>query len=314
MPLADGDYPYSRYLAAKKQVDDRALNQNVWRALAEEVSALHLDRHVRVLEVGAGIGTMVERVVDRGLLRAGEYTLVEKDLGNLAEVVPRLGQWSRARGFTLHWQDSRNGRLEMPAGALKLALAPADVYDFVARTENSGRWDLLIAHAFMDLVDMALILPGLCTLLAPAGLLYLSLNYDGETIFLPPLPGDPLVLALYNRSMDQRSPHGRPPSEHCKTGRRLFLELARAGASLIAAGSSDWLVFPKDGNYSEDEKFFLQCIVHTIARELRNHPALPCGDLDKWVAGRLAQIEAGELIYSAKQFDFLARARAAKKD
>ena len=62
-------YQFTRYLAAKKSVDDRALNRHVWHSLAQAMSAAVPDGPVQVLEIGAGIGTMVERLVEWGLLR-----------------------------------------------------------------------------------------------------------------------------------------------------------------------------------------------------------------------------------------------------
>ena len=48
-------YPFTRYLAAKKTVDDRALNKTVWQDLAESVSAMDSPDYLQVLEIGAGM-------------------------------------------------------------------------------------------------------------------------------------------------------------------------------------------------------------------------------------------------------------------
>ena len=48
-------FDFTRYLASKRTVDDRALNRQVWQTLADAVVAeLPPDRPLRVLEVGAG--------------------------------------------------------------------------------------------------------------------------------------------------------------------------------------------------------------------------------------------------------------------
>ena len=60
------EYSYARYLAAKKTVDDRALNRYIWQRLHQEISAR--PNLLRIVELGAGIGTMVERLVEWGLL------------------------------------------------------------------------------------------------------------------------------------------------------------------------------------------------------------------------------------------------------
>ena len=62
---------YARYLAAKTTVDDRALNRHVLAELRRLMPAGAL----QVLEVGAGLGTMVARLMDWGVVDTGEYIL-----------------------------------------------------------------------------------------------------------------------------------------------------------------------------------------------------------------------------------------------
>src|ERR1022692_4464843 len=66
---------YARYLAAKTTVDDRALNRQV---LAELYRLMPADAP-RILEVGAGLGTMVARLMDWAAVVAGEYILLDAD-------------------------------------------------------------------------------------------------------------------------------------------------------------------------------------------------------------------------------------------
>ena len=56
------NYSFIRYLEAKATVDDRALNQRVWDALAEQLKRYQPEGLLQVLEVGGGIGTMLRRV------------------------------------------------------------------------------------------------------------------------------------------------------------------------------------------------------------------------------------------------------------
>src|SRR6266568_853582 len=64
---------YARYLAAKTTVDDRALNRHVLAELCRLMPA----GAPQVLEVGAGLGTMVARLMDWGAVGAGEYILLD---------------------------------------------------------------------------------------------------------------------------------------------------------------------------------------------------------------------------------------------
>jgi SAM-dependent MidA family methyltransferase len=60
------NYNFSRYLAAKKTVDDRALNKDVWQRLRQA-----MPDQPDILEIGAGIGTMVERLVTERVVENG---------------------------------------------------------------------------------------------------------------------------------------------------------------------------------------------------------------------------------------------------
>ena len=90
-----GTSDYHRYLTAKKSIDDRSLNPRVWDSLAR---ALPRTRPTDVLELGAGIGSMVQRVIERGLLTDCRYRAVDLEAwerGGGYEEVTTLG--SRAR-------------------------------------------------------------------------------------------------------------------------------------------------------------------------------------------------------------------------
>src|SRR5262245_53776992 len=103
-------YQFTRYLAAKKTVDDRALNQHVWHSLAQAISPAVPDRPVQVLEIGAGIGTMVERLVERGLLRQTTYTAIDADPETIAESRKHLPAWMIQHGFTVQEETATRQR------------------------------------------------------------------------------------------------------------------------------------------------------------------------------------------------------------
>src|SRR5580704_13159385 len=89
--LASG---YARYLAAKTTVDDRALN----RPVLAELRRLMPAGAPRVLEVGAGLGTMVARLLDWGVISAGEYVLLDADRQLLDCSRLWLRDWAATRG------------------------------------------------------------------------------------------------------------------------------------------------------------------------------------------------------------------------
>jgi SAM-dependent methyltransferase len=288
----------ARYLAAKTTVDDRALNRHV---LAELRGLIAADRP-RVLEVGAGLGTMVARLIDWGVVEAGEYVLLDAD----QQLLDRSRRWLR------DWASTRGLRSDLLPdglllGDLRVRLVHAELGSY-QQAADAAPSDVLIANAVLDLVDVPAMLPGLLRLLMPGGVYWFTINYDGESIFMPAHPYDDRIMRAYHRDMDERIRYGRPAGES-RTGRRLFHYLRAAGAPALAAGSSDWVVCAApEGHYPGDEAYFLRTILHTIGGALRHRQDwVEPADLDDWLTARGTQVAAGELVYIAHQLDFVGR-------
>lgn len=284
------DYSFQHYLSAKRTVDDRALNWRVWQALSEQLRTI--DAHpLRVLEIGAGIGTMVERAQSWRLFDPVyhplvEYTAIDEQAENI---------------------DTAQQLLATLPDRFTLKLEQADLFDFVERTEEFAKYDLLIAHAFLDLVDIAQTLPLLRRLMREDGLLYFTINFDGVTSLQPEIDPafDAQIEALYHRTMDERVIDG-VPSGDSHSGRHMFNHLREAGVDILAAGSSDWVVFGGKGGYPADEAYFLHFIVNTMHGALAQHPELDQPRFAEWINLRHQQIDSGDLVYIAHQVDFLA--------
>jgi SAM-dependent methyltransferase len=286
-------YDYSRYLAAKVSVDDRALN----RTVLDELRRLLRPRAPLVLEVGAGLGTMVGRLLDWQVLDGGDYTLLDVDDQLLRDSREWLLDWGAKRGLGVD-----HCATGLRLGRLRVHFVQAELSDYL-QGSNAAPVDLLIANALLDLVDVPVLLPELLRLLRPDGLYWFTINYDGESIFEPGHPCDDDILRAYHRDMDERVRYGRPAGES-RTGRHLFSHLRRAGAPAVSAGSSDWLVHAgPDGRYPNDEAYFLRCILATIGDALMGR--VNAAELAGWLADRTAQLEAGELVYLAHQLDFV---------
>ena len=273
-------YSFPRYLSAKKTVDDRALNAHVWETLHQQ-----MPEQPRILEIGAGIGTMVERLVEQQFISSASYTAIDSQVENIHTAQQRL--------------------TDLPE-TINLTLEAIDLFDFIQREQGKQQWDVLIAHAFLDLMDIPATLPPLFSLLKPGGLFYFSINFDGVTTLEPAIDPalDAQIEQLYHQTMDERVTEGQPSGDS-RSGRHLFAHLREAGAQILAAGSSDWVVFAGEEGYPADEKYFLQFIVETMHRALAKNPALDEGLFSDWVAKRKAQIETGELVYIAHQLDFV---------
>ncbi len=289
---------YARYLASKTTVDDRALNRHVLAELRRLMPA----GAPRVLEVGAGLGTMVARLVDWGAVGTGEYILLDADRQLLDCSRRWLCEWAAARGLR---SDLLPDGLQV--GDLRVRLIHAELGRYL-EAAHGVLADVLIASAVLDLVDVPAVLPGLFRLLIPGGVYWFTINYDGESIFAPGHPHDDQVMQAYHRDMDERIRYARPAGDS-RTGRRLFHYLRDARAPALAAGSSDWVVNAgPDGNYPADEAYFVRSILKTIQNALLNRPhEVEPADLADWLAVRSRQLDAGELVYIAHQLDFVGR-------
>ena len=297
---------FIRYLAAKKGLDDRSLNRQVWESLVRAVRGRAGSAPLRVLEVGCGIGTMVERLLDWGLLIRAAYTGIDVEVELIRAAVERLHDYAAARQADLAVESGGARLFSTQAQDVRIAFEAIDLVDFLDREPGKPAWDLLVAHAFLDLIDLADTLPRLLSLLTPGGFFYFSLNFDGATILEPPIDPDldALIATRYHHTMDTRHCGGKPSGSSC-TGRRLLRHLKEAGARVGAAGSSDWVVFPGPDGYPGDEAYFLHFIIDTVAQALGEHPELERGRFLAWIAERHRQIEARELIYIAHQLDVM---------
>ncbi|HMK36657.1 MAG TPA: class I SAM-dependent methyltransferase [Desulfomonilaceae bacterium] len=301
------DYSFTRYLSAKRTVDDRGLNKSVWQSLVRAVSE-HGPGRLNVLEMGAGIGTMVERALDWGLIHQADYTAIDSVPENIIEAEARLRRWGKKNGYSLSDEGMRSLRLTNSDHDVLVNLETADVLEFMKRDASRRRWDLLIANAFLDLVDVPATLPDVLAMLKPGGLFYFTINFDGSTIFQPDIDPelDARIEALYHATMDSRITDGKLSGDS-RTGRHFFQHARSAGVAVLEAGSSDWVVFPGAGGYPEDEAYFLHFIVHTMGLALSELHELDPDHFAAWIRERHAQIDSRQLVYIAHQMDFLGR-------
>lgn len=298
------EYSFTRYLAAKKSVDDRALNRQVLQVLGDTLGEITHDRRLKVLEIGAGIGTMIERMVDWGIFFEVELTAIDAEMENIDVGRQRLLHWAAQNGFRI----VENGvelQFSSDRGEILVKLLAVDLFDFLEQYEGSKSWDLLIAHAFLDLVDVPDTLPRIFNLAGDGRLFYFSINFDGLTILQPTIDRefDQQVLQIYHRTMEQRLRSGHQFGDQF-TGRHLFEHIQQAGGHILASGSSDWVVHPGSTGYPEDESYFLHFIIHTIYQALENHPELDHQRFSRWIDQRHEQIDRLELVYIAHQLDY----------
>jgi hypothetical protein len=197
-------------------------------------------------------------------------------------------------------------RLKSGEHELRVRFVHGDALELVVAPEHHQRYDLIMANAVLDLMDLRPALSRIWQALSPQALFWFSINFDGDSIFLPETPLDDQVMKLYHRTMDERVLDGKPAGDS-KTGRHLLEIIPQTGATLLSAGSSDWVVFPQAGGYANDEGYFLHHIVNTIWTALEQDADIDRDKLAAWIRSRHAQVDKGELIYIAHQLDVLGR-------
>ncbi len=300
-------FSFTRYLAAKKSVDDRSLNRHVWNRLSQSLPRSSRESPLQILEIGSGIGTMIERFIEWDLVGYASYTAVDYSIDNVDAALRRLDTWAIGRGMQV-MQSAHRLTLQDSSHIFQISFEIADLHNYLAEKAVSRCWDLLVAHAFMDLVDVPTTLPGLFSMLGPAGVFFLSVNFDGVSILEPTIDAalDEQILDLYHRTMDDRRIMGKPSGDS-RTGRHLFHHLKTAGAEILSSGASDWVVFAGPQGYPDDEAYFLRYMIHTIEQALTGYPELDQDRFSDWIRERKAQVERGELVYIAHQIDFCGR-------
>ncbi|HEY3313483.1 MAG TPA: class I SAM-dependent methyltransferase [Anaerolineales bacterium] len=294
----EAEHSFTRYLLAKQSVDDRALNREVYARLTSSLP----DGQLRIIEVGAGIGTMLTRLLCWRLFTRAEYVLVDALPENSMFAAEWLPDWARENGMKVEAVAANRLRLHDEQRQVNVQIEQADVFDFIRSAPEPA--DLLVAHAFLDLLPMPESLRGLFSLLNPGGLAWFTLNFDGVSSLEPPIePGlDRKIEQLYHQSMDTR-----PNGGDSQCGRHLFGHIAGLGASILAAGSSDWVVHAVRGQYPGDEAYFLQHILSFFEHSLGDQSELDKETFQRWLSKRRSQVERGELVYIAHQLDFLVK-------
>ena len=290
------DYSFPHYLLSKQSVDDRALNRTVLDSLKVNLPAAPL----RIIEVGAGIGTMIMRLLRWDVLTKADYVLVDELAENIESAKEWIPLWAVEAGLSVERTEQDSLRVFDSVRDVQIHFQCADVFDFIKK--NSEPADLLIAHAFLDLLPMPESMPSLLAL--TKHLAWLTVNFDGVTSLEPTIDAtlDERIERLYHATMDTRLTGG-----DSRAGRHLFSHIRSAGAEILSAGASDWVVHSVDGKYAADEAYFLNFILHFFEESLTGNVELDAAAFEHWIKERRAQIERGELVYIAHQMDFLAR-------
>ncbi len=272
---------FLRYLDSKFHVDETALHRPSFEAMLQQLPV-----QGDILEVGGGSGAMLRRLSTADRLSQLNYTICDQN----PVLVSAVGK--RFPGV-----DCRCGDLFM--------------LDFGGR-----QYDMVIAQAVLDVIDMEQGLSLFSRILRSGGCLYAPITFDGITEFTAPSDEtgvdsglDSRIIEEYHLSMDERMVNGRPSGSRF-AGRRLAHLASRYGFSLISQGVSTWQVQPEDGNYANDDAYFLEAILAMLEdsvgnRIVKGRTRLTRMELDTWLYQRHSQLKAGRLGFTARHLDLL---------
>jgi hypothetical protein len=296
-------FSYPKYLSAKEEVDEKALNERVLRRFLDELCQ-RTDGRPQILEVGGGTGAMLRRLMSRledTPKQELEYTLVEERKSNVDAAQSALRAWAQRNEYDLQKEGSYHYLLQnSQLDRIRVEFLVGDFFEYAARREE--RFDAIIAQAVLDLVDLGRTFQDLRALLRDRGLWYLPMHFDGLTAFEPSIDPsvDQSILRSYHKSMAQP-----------QTGRRILSTLREGKSSLLKVGSSDWIVHSEETRYTDKEEYFLRSILQFIHDEIRQFAEISDDVLDEWIHRRKQQLEAGNLIYLAHQIDTCAEYKRA---
>lgn len=286
------------YLTAKRTVDDRALNARVFDAFTSALADRAVDGPVSVLEVGAGTGTMLARLAERGVLPSHvSYRAVDRDPAHVAAGRSQVPEWLTAAGYCVEELEE----VTVATQAENRIEIRFEVADALAIDANP---DVCIAMAMLDLVDLPDALDRLTEHLAPGGLLYAPITFDGGTGFAPVHSADSAIEQAYHRHMATIRDGGGPHA-----GRRLLEAVPAIGGTILAVGGSTQIIHPQDGSYPDREDVVLSHLLETVGKAVRAVPdaALAPDEIDEWLAVRRNQLDRAALSFVASNLDVLAR-------
>lgn len=294
---------FADYLDAKCALDERSLNTDVRQACSQRLGTSR--PLLRWLDVGTGTAAMVRRLLKSDIRASLAITALDRDArlldiatAKLASELEQSGYRTLARSHGIEAQRSEHH--------ISIGFACTDLFDFEAG--HPDRFDLITAHALMDVVPLPTALSRFSAWLEPGGLLYSTLTYDGDTALFPPYcdaPFETALLAQYDTSMEHRRVLGEATGG-ARAGRRLHGALSQAGFDVIAYGSSDWNITPLEGRYRDRDADVLRTLLAYIRKEGERHPPIDPIDLARWYGERRRSIERAELGMIVHQLDMLA--------
>lgn len=298
---------YIRYLACKEKVDDKNINMMVFDSLKKAVS--HVS-HLKIMDCGTGIGSMIRRLIEWGLINSGEIVGIDSDRNVLTAAVKYFKDWDKVKKSNVLVGDQKEGifQWDVGEGRVRIKLLHMDMYQVTNESYFRSGFDIVTGNSLMDVVNIEKAMMAFRFLVKSGGFLYLTINYDHETVFEPTqdrkLEGR--IMEIYNGDMDKRMINGFVSGDSY-TGRRLFHVIKAYGFDVISLGASDWTIYPRANKYRPYEEYFLLYLLHLIRETVHNSGIMDREEVNSWYNTRLEQLNDGILLYICRQNDILTR-------
>lgn len=274
-------FDYVQYLDVKRSIDDRSLNKNVWRIFSSWLKEKNKQElTLRVLEIGAGVATMIERLLEASLLEKCHYVALEPEVSFKKAALNRLESWSSQHSWVFEINTENLWHIRNEKCHITVQWLKADAEEIEVLFEE-GSFDLILSHAVIDLLPVPEIMPAILMKLKKQGAFYFSLNFSGSTQFFPEYEEDADISKKYHADMDSRFPESSwQPS---MTGHNLAKWLKDYGCHQVIDGESDWCLGPAD-------QIFIGNILDTIKKCLAGLP-----DVEEWLVKRNQELSKEKL-------------------
>ncbi|MEP6894568.1 MAG: hypothetical protein ABI986_03075, partial [Chloroflexota bacterium] len=126
------EYSFPHYLLSKQSVDDRALNKDV----LETLKANLLQQPIRIIEVGAGIGTMLRRLMQWDVIHKAEYGLVDEIAENIEYASVWIPQFATEAGLSVERSGQNRLRVFDQVHEVQIRLEQANVFDLIQKIKS----------------------------------------------------------------------------------------------------------------------------------------------------------------------------------
>ncbi|MFO8231308.1 MAG: class I SAM-dependent methyltransferase [Longimonas sp.] len=286
-PRTAHTFNYPRYLKALQSVSARAQSDVLYQRFIEALVARadETKAPLRLLEIGAGRGDQMQRILDDMATHdtAVHYTALEPQSENRA-VTESVAEAYATPPHTVTVQ-------------------PTSLLDVTTGDEIS--YDAIVARSVLDLMPLHEALTTIEALIPENGLLYAPLTFAMGTK-LAPYPSartastEHKIASIYHNSVYQKTEledGAYPPQE--------IVHWANKRNARVAMRGSDWVIAPSKKTYVQDEAYALQSILAFMHDEAEQLDTIPHPDLDSWWATRMRMLHNNTLIYTANQFDLL---------